>query len=236
LGDLPSLKTLLQTTKTKFENANPKGLQTFQEILKSAPEYQITRAQFRQRLNRIWTSRFTSDLLDTDPRLIQYKLLSAFYEFTYRANAHVLSIALESYRGILEDPVIKAMFDEGMLFNLSFESALRFRTTIDYFHAQDYLQETLASMTKAQRIHYRLWRFRKGFFFFRIERQRIRSIRGPEVLEPKIHADLEIDAHPPAMTFKEMVEMHEHKSDRRIFEPGWALWLPSFWTNKDKKK
>lgn len=235
-GDLHAFSQLIQTTQTLFHDKEVYSRQYFRDILRHSPEFQESRARFRYKLNRIWNSKFTAELLDSNPDLLRYKIISAFNEITYRPTGYTLNIGLENFRGLLEDPVIKAMFDEGLLINLSFESALRFRQATDFFHALDYVAEQRAGMSWAERVHFRVWQFRHGFYFNRHERKRLNNVRDKEVLEPKQATDLELVLLWDESDFKEDMQRADHDELRKMQIPFWERWLESKEPTKPQDK
>lgn len=204
--------------------------------MKLAPDWAQTRTIFRNKLNRVWTNQFTTELLDTDPKLILYKLLSCFQQFDFHSAGHQLNIGSEPYRAILEDPVIRALLDEGVLFNHTFESSVRFPSIVDFFHAADFVDEEIKKMSFFEKMKYKNWRFRQGYFFFRIERQKLRRVRTADILEPKMGVDLELSVHTQFNSFKEAVEWLDDDGYRTARKPFYSFWVPGIMERSRKEK
>lgn len=238
-GDLIGLNQLLHITKDMFNATKDeiRGRKYFNDILRNAHDYSETRNRFYNTINRIWNSKFTSELLDKDPDTLRYKIISAFNQFAYRPTGYTLNISLEAFRSIIEDPVIKAMLDEGLLMNLSYESAIRFRNATDFFHAMDYVAEQRAKMTIAQKIDFRIWQFRKGLYFNRQERKIQANTRDKLVLEPKRDTDLELTVLWEEPDFKENMARGDQDTFRKYVVPYWRRWITTSTSDQslDKK-
>lgn len=217
----------MKQTQLLAKNGSPRLFTRLEDIYRNSSNWKSSRIAFRSKLNRVWTSKFVTELLDSDPEKITFKILSLFEQFQLRAAGHQLWVAEEATRTTLEDPVVKAMLDEGLLFVHAFETTVRFCSAADYFHSIDYAAEIRAKLGFTGRMRYYRWRYHNGFFFFRIARHRMRYMRTDDQLEPKRLAGLEWDVYGTQADAVEDVEFIRDPAVEFATKPWYSFFRPS---------
>lgn len=192
---------------------------SFSSIVQKSIFYESSKKEFMHKIGRVFQNPFVTDIFDDNSDIVWFKILSAFKQIQVRATDYCIYTGEESGRANIEDPVIKALLMEKILFFRAFESIVTFSDAFYFFHSIDFYENSLKQMGFVKKWYFKVWHYQNGYFFTRFRRNKERVVYSMYVMEPKSLIDLEYPIYESEMTLKETVESFDSDNNRFLLKP-----------------
>lgn len=155
------LDKLFKTVNTIPETAKL----NFFELIKELPIYRTLENEFQYKLQNFYDNPHIQSLLDQNILLLKFCMIDFFSKISslkYQCYLHTGKDITEAY---LEDPLLKALANERILYISKFNSYARAFRPLYNIYMKEEANRIFKSLTLRNRLRYFVWRRYKGYVF-----------------------------------------------------------------------
>lgn len=123
--------------------------------------------KFHQKIVQLWSHGLLADNTDLQKT---FKIISLYDSMAHRQAYCSLFFSKPSNSEYLEDELVNAMLDIGLLYIQKLKSYIVFSEQLDFFFMKEYTQNLWKNLSFFQKIKYFRWKYKFGFETFKIKR------------------------------------------------------------------